>query len=357
MSICFLADASSIHTKRWATEFARRGYQIDVLSFLPGEIPGGNVHVFDAGPIHHEGGNWRYLAHLPALHKAIRHLQPDLLHAHYLTSYGLLGALSGYHPLVLTAWGSDVLVTPTRNSIYRLLLRFTLARADLVTSDAATMSQRILTYGLPEDRLLNVPLGIDLRKFNTAARDWPIFGSRIISTRHLVPNSNIDTLLEAFERTCSQMPALQLNVIGEGPERAHLEERSRQLGIENKVTWCGWIENDLLPHRLREADIYVAITTSDSTSVSLLEAMACGAFPIVSNLPANREWIEHRVNGLIVAPQDSQALAEAIQTAADNPELRKRAGVYNSDLIAKRANWQRNMDNVEEAYQDLIRSR
>jgi len=352
--LCYLADASSIHTCRWAAHFAQRGYQVHVISFLPGEIPGATVHLLDAGPVRQEGGNWPYLLRWPALRRLLRRLRPDLVHAHYLTSYGLLGALSGFRPLVLTAWGSDVLVTPRQSRLYRLLLRFTLTRADLATSDATAMSEEMIRLGLPAERLLTIPLGVDRTLFNPAGRDWPDEGRRLISTRQLLPNTNLDTLLAALALARRRHPGLTLDIVGDGPERGRWGELARQLRVEDCLRWHGSLDHGQIPAHLRQADLYLALTLSDSTSVSLLEAMACGLFPIVSDLPANREWITPGVNGFLVPPTDAQAAAEAILSAAADPILRRRAAEQNATLIAHRADWQKNMDQVEAAYRALM---
>jgi len=352
--IVYLADASSIHVRRWAGHFAQRGYEVHAFSFLPAEIPGVNVHVMNAGRVDQAGGNWRYLLHLPALRSQLYRLHPDLVHTHYLTSYGLLGALSGFRPLVHTAWGSDVLDTPRHSWVYRRLLRFTLARADLVTSDAVALSQEILRYGLPAERLLTVPLGVDAHLFSAEGRSWPECGLQLISTRHLLPNSSLETVLMALAQARQSLAGLHLRVIGKGPEGPHLQEMARQLGVDDAIAWQGAVDHDRLPSLLREADVYLALTLSDSTSVSLLEAMACGALPIVTDLPSNREWIEPEVNGLLVAPGDAAAATQAILRAVRDVDLRQRAARHNAALINTRADWDKNMDQVEARYRALV---
>lgn len=354
LCLCYLADASSIHTRRWAAHFAGRGYQVHVISFLPGDIPGATVHLIYAGPVQAAGGNWRYLLSLPVLRRRLRRLRPDLLHAHYLTSYGLLGALSGCRPLVLTAWGSDVLVTPRRSWVYRLLLRLTLAHADLVTSDAQAMSQELLGYGLPAGRLLTIPLGVNRRLFHTEGREWPPTGCRLLSARDLLPNTDLETVLRALAVARQKIPSLHLDVVGDGPERLRLERLARSLGIEDAVRWHGRVPHEQLASLFRASDLYFALTCSDSTSVSLLEAMACGTFPLVSDLPANREWITPGVNGLLFRLGDVQGLVEAMIGVASDPELRRRAAQHNSILVAARADWDRNMEQIEAAYSSLF---
>ncbi len=354
LRIAYLADASSIHTRRWVSYFVAQGYEAHVFSFLPGEIPGAQVYCFRAGPVRTEGGNWRYLLHLSTVRRRVRALRPALVHAHYLTSYGLLGALIGYHPLVMTAWGSDVLVTPKQSRLYRLLLRFTLKRADLVTSDAGSMSRVLEQYGAPPERVLTIPLGIDLARFQGRVRNWNQPGCRLISTRTLVPNTALETVIRTLPSIKQALPDAYLDVIGGGPEEPNLRALAQRLSVEEMIAWHGQIEHDDLPEWLNRADIYLALTRSDSTSVSLLEAMACGAFPIVSDLPANREWIEPGVNGLLVQPRDEAALAQAIVCAVQDPALRQNAAQQNRALISQRADWQENMKQVERACQLLL---
>jgi len=352
--IVYLADAGSIHTRRWVSYFVAQGYEAHVFSFLPGEIPGAQVYYLRAGSVRTEGGNWRYLAHLPTLHRRVRALRPALVHAHYLTSYGLLGALIDCHPLVMTAWGSDVLVTPQRSPLYRRLLRFTLRQADLVTSDAETMSRALERYGVPPERVLTIPLGIDLNLFRRERHDWTATGDRLISTRRLVPNTNLETVLRALPHVVQTLPDIHLDVVGDGPEEPNLRVLARRLNLDRVVTWHGQVAHDALPGLLGQTGIYLAVTHSDSTSVSMLEAMACGLFPIVTDLPANREWIESGVNGLLVPPDDEVALAQAIVRAAQDPQWRENAGRQNRQAIARRANWHENMAQVAQAYQALI---
>jgi glycosyltransferase involved in cell wall biosynthesis len=120
------------------------------------------------------------------------------------------------------------------------------------------------------------------------------------------------------------------------------------------MSWLGNLGQHRLPGLLRAADLYLALTLSDSTSVSLLEAMACGALPIVSDLPANREWVQSHRNGILVSPKDRQAAATAIVEAARDVEFRRQAARRNAAMIAQRANWEQNMTHVEQAYQALM---
>jgi len=99
--------------------------------------------------------------------------------------------------------------------------------------------------------------------------------------------------------------------------------------------------------------LYVSTSTSDSTSVSLLEAMAAGCFPIVSDIPANREWIASEAQGMLFPCGDDAALAACILRAGADPALRAGAQEANRAVIAARATWEGNVRDVETLFEQL----
>src|SRR5207245_10060874 len=106
MRILFVAEAPSIHTRRWAEYFRDKGVDVHIASFRPYEIRGVTVHILPRFGL----GKLGYFFALWALPKLYASLRPDIVHAHYVTSYEFLAALAGLHPLIVTGWGSDVLL-------------------------------------------------------------------------------------------------------------------------------------------------------------------------------------------------------------------------------------------------------
>jgi glycosyltransferase involved in cell wall biosynthesis len=105
---------------------------------------------------------------------------------------------------------------------------------------------------------------------------------------------------------------------------------------------------------LAKAQVYVSPSVHDGTPNSLLEAMACGCFPVVGNIESLQEWITHGVNGLLVDATDVDALARALITALSDPDLRARAAKENARLMAERADYQRCMAQARAFYQRTI---
>jgi glycosyltransferase involved in cell wall biosynthesis len=120
---------------------------------------------------------------------------------------------------------------------------------------------------------------------------------------------------------------------------------------------------DLLPSQtrlemaelFREAQVTTSITTHDGTPNTLLEALACGCFPIVGDLESLREWIEDGINGFLVDPSDPNALARAILSAIDQDNLREKARQYNTNMIAEKAAYDGVMERAESFYRELIK--
>ncbi|MFQ5613083.1 MAG: glycosyltransferase family 4 protein [Anaerolineae bacterium] len=356
MIICYLADAASIHTQRWAGHFAAQGHQVHVISFSRATVPGAIVHPLrPRGSRGSEGGNWQLLLGLPTIKSLLRKIGPDLLHSHYLTSYGLLGALSGFKPLVGTAWGSDILVTPRKSIIYRLLLKYTLARCQVVTSDSAFMGDEALRYGLRPARLKILPLGVNLADFNQTGRAWPDEPPfSLLSMRFLDANANVNCLLEALATVVTQIPAVQLVITHRGPELEALQRQVKRFDLGPWVDFRGMVAHRQVPRLLKQADLCFSLLSHDATSVTLLEAMACGAFPIASDIPANREWIDDGRNGYLVSPRDARALAGRIVAALQQPGLRQRAAQANRHIVAQKADWHKNMRTASQIYRQLI---
>ncbi|MDR3587453.1 MAG: glycosyltransferase [Desulfosporosinus sp.] len=350
MRLCFLGDAGSIHMQRWIHYFLQAGYQVDVISFRPCEIQGAIVLLVAQG----HGGRLAYVKSVFKIRRLIREIQPDLLHAHYATSFGLLALVSGFKPLVVTAWGSDVLVAPKESMVLKLIVEQVLKHADALTSDSSNMSERIreLLNG-HECILKTITMGV--------SRDWfeqipdqekkPL---QIVSLRGHQTNYNIDVLIRAMVEVTRAVPEAQLIVAGEGPETEELKALSSSLGMEANVHFVGQLPHEAVQSYLNESSISASVPTSDATAVSLLETMACGSFPIVTDLPANREWVEDNVNGLLVPVKDSNALAAAIIRALGDASFRDKAGEINRQRVGNKAIWEDNMGEVEELYKQLL---
>jgi len=349
--IAILGEGSVVHTLRWAEYFRQCG---DAVRLFTLEMPPPDF-----------AGDWRkvgrrdrfhalsYTLALPRLRRALDEFAPDLVNAHFIPNYGWLGALTGRRPLVVSAWGSDVLVNPRRSPLHRWRLRWVLGRSDLVTSDAEMMSEEIRRHMNGAVRVLTVPMGMDRAFFERGA----FSGGRepvLLQYRNHEAVYDLFTLLAAMPGFLGRHPEWTLRFAGDGSQRKALEQRARELGLSDRVRFLGRLSRESLVAELGRASLYVSTSLSDSTSVSLLEAMAMGVFPVLSDLPANREWLNHPEQVRYYPAGDAAALETALEDAlALGAEGRAEGARRNRAVVAERAIWEENMERVRRAFLEL----
>lgn len=345
--ILYVSDAASVHTRRWAEFFRDQGVEVHVASFRPAVIDGVEVHVLGSG----RWGRMGYFLAIPRLRALARRLQPEIVHAQYVTSYGFLAAAAGLRPLVVTAWGTDVLISPKKSMLLRTLASFAVRRADAVTTVAQHMNAAVSALGVPIDTVSAVPFGVDTHHFLPPRVNRPESPPlRLICTRNFGPIYSVHTLIDALRIVRDRGLALRVDLVGDGPLRSELQAQVTRCGLDTDVTVHGHVDHATLARLLADAHLFVTPALSDGNNVSLNEAMACGSFPIATDIPANAQWIEHGINGLLYPPGDATRLAEAIQRAANDAPLRHRASALNRQIVETRADWRVCVARMEETY-------
>jgi Glycosyltransferase len=379
IKICMIGNPDSIHVQRWARHFSQRGFEVSLLSYRQPMVEfSGNptVHFLRARRPGARGAGSKSAAAMgrfpgilrlvkatrlkaAGFYRELDRINPDVLHAHYVSDYGFLAALSGRHPMVVSAWGSDLLVDPRLSVITRRIVRWVLSRADVVTYNADQLGQAARVMGAPPERLLQVVLGVGNEMLDALSTRMVMPAERepiIASFRSLERNLyNVDVVISAMPDVLRRMPAARLVVGADGALRGQLEDLARRLDVAGAVEFAGsatWPAG--LAERLGKAAVYVSVPSSDGTSVTMLEAMAAGAYPVVSDLPANREWVDPE-GGTVVPVRQVAPLAEAIVAALDDPARRSSAAKHNLELINQRGLWEVNMAPMEKAYRGLAR--
>jgi glycosyltransferase involved in cell wall biosynthesis len=354
MKLCFLGDAGSIHTQRWVNFFAKRGHEVHLISHSATSLPNIKLHLIYSHP---------WVISIPnilisALQTKwiIKKIKPDIVHAHYVTDYGLYGAFSDIHPLVITAWGSDILISPNNSKINTYIVRYALKRADLITCDSEMVMKTAALYCDTPKKIFVIQWGVNLNSFKRFNSHLKKSNKTILSTRNFKPIYNIDTIIESVPYVINIFP--ETNFIlknGYGYLESQLRELAKQLNVLQNIKIINeLVEYNEMPKFLNDADIFVSVPSSDSSSISLMEAMACGLPVVVSDLPANREWIKDGWNGYIVPVRDPEALAGALIKLLENKEQRELFGKRNQEIIIERADHEKHMLRMEELYESLL---
>jgi glycosyltransferase involved in cell wall biosynthesis len=355
MKICFLADSESIHTKRWCNHFRDLGNEIHLISFKPKcDIEGINFHTISSGDISVKGGNWKVLLQARRIKKIIKSIHPDVLHAHYSTSYGIVGAMCNYHPYVITSLGSDVLISPKKSIVYRLLLRMAFSKADWITTMADHMKEASRLIGDFDDKTTVVPFGIDTNIFNDHKRNIPNNQFVIVSTRNFEPVYNIPDILQAISQVKDKIPNLVLQMIGTGSQVDLVKSLAKELELDDVIKFHGRIEQVRIAEILQQSHVFLSVSSSDGNNISLNEAMACGCYPIATDIAANRQWISSGENGLLVTVNDIDALAANMLEVYNNfDSFSVKSYDRNKQIISEKADWNINLKVVEDKYKEL----
>lgn len=360
MRIAVLAAPESIHSWRWVRFFAERGHEMHWISFTPFTAPvPRNVSTYVVTPF--PRGPLSLLLTTARVRRILGRVAPDLLHAHYLGRWGLVGALTRFHPFVATAWGSDVLIV-AKSAVMRPLVKYVLHCADVVTCDALHMRDAMVRLGTEAGRIEIVFFGTDTEKFRPGL-DGSAFRRRfvadsaplILSTRSLEPVYDIPTLLRAMLLVLRQVPEARCVIVGRGGERERLEAMARDLGLEGRATFVGAVTGEEMPLCLAAADIYVSTALSDAgLASSTAEAMASELPVVVSDSAENSAWVAEGKGGFVVRCGDEKAFAEKIVYLAGRPESRRALGAYSRKVIVERNNFAVEMGKIERLYQQVI---
>jgi glycosyltransferase involved in cell wall biosynthesis len=344
-----LADAPYVHTRRWVEHFAKRGWDAHVISFRPAEIAGATVHYIDGLTTL---GKARYLVHSRRVRALVQRLQPDLLHAMHLTSYGFLAGLSGWQPSIVSVWGTDVLEAPHLTPAHRWITRNALARAGAVTATGLRLAEATLPF-MPEAKPVAViPYGVDLDAFVPAPRPERE-RVRVGTMSRLSPEKGLDVLLRAMALLRDRGIEVDTVIAGDGPLRASLERLSADLRLDDRMRFLGDVPHDAVPAALQDLDILVMPSTWEGFGVSAVEASAMELPVVASAVHGIPDVVVHDKTGVLVPPSDPGKLAGAIERLAVDAALRRSMGSAGRKFVERNYRWRDNAALMERLYNEM----
>ncbi len=364
MKILILADPAAAHTIRWVNSLKESG--VDLFLFGLGSYDANNyspnikIETFNVSDNLRDRSDGAYskIIYLLALKKikeVIRKFRPDILHSHYASSFGLLGALTGFHPFIISVWGSDISTFPS-SSFKKALLKFTLSKADKLLSTSKAMKEETMEF---TDKSIELtPFGIDVEKF-FPKKVISLFGENdlVIGTiKTLKEYYGIEYLIRAFQLLKNKYPSLPLKllIVGGGEQKEYLKDLSSSLGVENDTIFTGYISPDKVPDYHNMLDIYVAASVRESFGVAVLEASACGKPVVVTNVGGLPEVVDNGETGYIVETQNIVMLSEAIGKLAVNEPQRIRFGENGRNKVIREYVWQDSVDKMIKVYKGCL---
>jgi glycosyltransferase involved in cell wall biosynthesis len=320
---------NSVHVSRFINAFESNEAVSNYLLTDSPNLEAKVVQQFVVNP--HTFNPIKIIGLLKVFKTILQQVNPTVIHVHQINRLAFFITLVAKWrriPVVTTAWGSDVLIMPLKNKLFHYLVKKTVLRSAYITADAQEMIRAMQSI-VPNAKYACIQYGIT--PIQAVEKQHIIYSNRLHK-----PLYNIDEIITYFADFHSKQPDWQLVIGATGSETDKLIAQVNQLGLNESVQFIGWLNEDENRLQYAKATIYVSIPASDGTSVSLLEAMSANCIPVVSDLPANKEWISHLENGIIVQsgknPFEQALLLSTQQVTGFNQDLINQKATRSSSI-------------------------
>jgi glycosyltransferase involved in cell wall biosynthesis len=291
-----------------------------------------------------------------SLRRVIKGIKPDLIHAGPIQTCAFIAVLTGFRPILTMSWGFDLMQDVHRNRWWEWVTGYVLKRSTFFTSDAIVTRDKAVAYGMDPERTVVFPWGVDLdhyspKNWSTEKTDRRENALTLFCNRSWEPRYGVDVLARAFVKAAGSRPELSLILLGGGSQGARIRQILLNGGVLDHVTFGGQISQTELPRWYHWADVYISPSHVDGSSVSLMEALACGLPCLVSDIPANQEWVTEGENGWLFPDGDADALATKLLQVADQRTSLPEIGREARTVAEERADWKKNSAKLMQAYQ------
>ena len=362
MKLLILSDANSIHTQKWAFSLKKEGINVRLFSlFKPNDVNakkysnfGIEVNSVDLKPKlkklrYPNIGKLIYISSFPLLKKIIKSFSPKIIHAHYASSYGILGLLCKFKPFIVSVWGSDIYDFPNYNILNKWVLNKVINSADQICSTSKAM-QQIVSNNFNRDDSHLVPFGVDTNEFRPSLNNSKLF--TVGTIKSIESHNGIDCLIDAANILVNDWKYTKIHflIIGEGSLLKEMKQKCKKLKIEKNFKFTGYILHENIVEYFQKLSIFVAVSTRESFGVSILEAAACGIPAITSNVGGLPEVNNDQESGFLIPPKNAKLLAQKILKLYKDEELRKNMGNNARFNVVNNFDWQKNIIKMKNIY-------
>ncbi len=358
--ILFLGDINSPHFQKWVLALAKAGTIVGIFSFNNSKedwwLSEQNIIYLKQSKSKQSNtlfGKLSYATFLPQLLYCIIKFKPTILHAHYASSYGLIGALTFFKPYVVSVWGSDVINFPKQSKIHKLIIKFVLWRATKICVSSTLLKREVKNY--TKKPSIIIPFGIDLTIFTTAKLKKPSTHFTFGCIKHFEEIYNIDKVVEAFYLLVKKYThySLILVLVGNGKTKKKVEKRVYDLGISDRVNFLGFIQHKFIPQYLNTFNALINTSEYESFGVSIAEAMACKVPVIVSDIDGFKDLVPDSRNAFISKSTSIEDILKAMETCLLNAKQRNEATIRSYNLVIQNFNLINNLEQMNSVYKEL----
>lgn len=361
LKVALISSASSIHTVRWANGLSEAGHEVHVISQhsvcerFNAEV---KLHLFPSR------GNAGYFTMVPGVKKLLSTLTPDIVNAHYASGYATTARLVGWHPWLLSVWGSDVYSFPYKSPIHMWLVKKNIMSADMVASTSRCMAEQVRRLTPSIEDIQITPFGVDMAAYSSinAGEARAKTSITVGTVKTMASTYGIDILIRAFSLVLAQLgkdePALaegiKLRLVGGGPDMEKYQAYAQRLGLQDKVEFVGRVPHHMVPVELAKLDVYVALSRAESFGVAVIEAGAAGCPVVVSDVGGLPEVTLHNKTGLVVPPENPQLAAEAMRLLILDSQMRSEFGLAAKKHVSENYSWQACVQTMVDVYRKAI---
>jgi L-malate glycosyltransferase len=378
MRIALLGNPDSLHVRRWLRFLHARGHTILLVAdphtrARPEGIQIAVPHwplplkiaAFRLTPRPYGNALWKPCLYRPL----IAAFRPDVVHGFEATYSGLATAWSGPWPKVLSPWGRDIYVDANRGRLPGWMIRHALHRADRITCNDESIGPYLRErFGLPLDKIRPFSWGVDLATF--APRDDASIAAErselgippgapvVFSPRKWGSNWGAERIARALPDILAEVPDAHVVLISPLPSHPDGRALRDRLNREPFAAKLHWLDPDQSPDRMARlfalADAFVSAAPRDLLSLTILEGMAVGCLPVLSDMPAYRKYARDGETALLVRGDSPEAWAAAVIRALRDESLRREASAENRERMRREENAATNMPKMEEIYREAI---
>lgn len=324
--------------------------KLDTKNYWLNELP--NVQIFDNSFNLLSNFSVRsYYKQLVRLRKVYKLVRPSITHAHYASTYGLLGALLYPKHFYLSLWGSDVYFYPKKSIAHKIAFKFILFKADKLFATSSNLKRETQLYTSKEINL--IPFGIDTKLFRPDHIRPELF--TVGTVKGLNKVYGIDRLITAFSLFHKNNPNSQCLIYGEGPEKDNLLNQIESLKMSAHIHLMGSIPNAEVPAILNRFNVYCALSRSESFGVAVIEASACEIPVIVSDIGGLVEVVKDKVTGLVVNGNDPVATSSMLELLYNDPAYGQKLGIEGRKFVVSNFDWNENVSQQIDFYRKELK--
>lgn len=362
MKVLFLSAIENTHTIRWVNALVHKGLEVTLVG-MKNSNNEKNKSLIDIKvkiiylPIK---GKLGYYLNRFFINKIVEKENPDIINVHYASGYGTLGRFIKFENKLLNVWGSDVYDFPNQSKIKKQILIKNLNSYKAIASTSYCMAKETEQYLLKNQKIYITPFGVDIEKFKNLNLEKKEDKITIGIVKTLEFKYGVEYLIRAIKELekildKENFEKVKVKIYGKGYLKETLENLAKELKIEEKIKFEGFILNSEVPKAINEIDIFVvpSILDSESFGVAAVEAMACEVPVIVSDADGLKEVVIDNKTGFIVPKKDYKAIAEKIKILINDRELRKRLGKIGRERVIELYNWSSNVENMIDIYKKL----